>query len=435
MNSQQRPPTDWTTQSAQVIATQVRQGLAKSETIATALLERIKERDSIHAWAHIDPDRVLTIARAIDAADKTNLPLAGVPVGIKDLMDTFDQPTAYGSRLYGANRPAADAAIVARLRELGALIMGKTVTTEFACRHAGPTVNPHNFAHTPGGSSSGSAAAVADFQIPVSTGTQTAGSVIRPAAFCGLVGFKPTYGEFPRAGIKPCADSLDTVGLLARSVEDIVFMRSALIPAPKPESTAANAAKQPRIGLVRTDSWSRAEAAARDCLEAAAHRLQRAGANVTDVDVPWWNELLEAQRVIMHFELARSFADEALRHPESLSAELRNQIATGRGLTFNAYHEAQAHAEGARIAADAILARYDFLLTLPTPGEAPKGLSFTGDPLFNSVWTLLYLPCITLPAGRGPQQLPLGIQLVGPRRQDGRLLTWAAWSQSTLQGA
>ena len=356
-------------------------------------------------------------------------------MGIKDLMDTFDQPTAYGSRLYESNQPAADAAIVARLRELGALVMGKTVTTEFACRHAGPTVNPHNFAHTPGGSSSGSAAAVADFQIPVGTATQTAGSVIRPAAFCGLVGFKPTYGEFPRAGIKPCADSLDTVGLLARSVEDIAFMRSALIPAPRPESTAASPAKQPRIGLVRTDSWSRAEPAARTCLEAAAQRLQQAGANVTDVDVPSWNELLEAQHVIMHFELARSFADEALRHPESLSAQLRDQIATGRGLTLNAYHEAQAHAEGGRIAADAILAKYDFLLTLPTPGEAPKGLSFTGDPLFNRVWTLLYLPCITLPAGRGPQQLPLGIQLVGPRRQDERLLTWAAWSQSTLHGA
>jgi amidase len=431
------PPPDWTRQSAQQIAAQVRQGLAKSATIAAALLERITERDSVHAWAHIDRDRVLSMARSIDAADKTNLPLAGVPVGIKDLMDTFDQPTAYGSRLYGSHQPAADAAIVARLRELGALVMGKTVTTEFACRHAGPTVNPHNFAHTPGGSSSGSAAAVADFQIPVGTGTQTAGSVIRPAAFCGLVGFKPTYGEFPRAGIKPCADSLDTVGLLARSVEDIAFMRSALIPSPqpKPESTSASPAKQARIGLVRTGSWSRAEPAARDCLEAAAQRLQRAGASVADVDVPSWNDLLEAQRVIMHFELARSFADEALRHPESLSTELRDQVATGRGLTLNAYHEAHARAESARIAVDAVLAKYDFLLTLPTPGEAPKGLSFTGDPLFNRVWTLLYLPCITLPAGRGPQQLPLGVQLVGPRRQDERLLTWAAWSQSTLQGA
>jgi amidase len=212
-------------------------------------------------------------------------------------------------------------------------------------------------------------------------------------------------------------------------------MRSALIPAPKPESTAARPAKQPRIGLVRTDSWSRAEPAARACLEATAQQLQRVGADVTDVDIPSWNELLEAQRVIMHFELARSLADEALRHPESLSIELRDQIATGRGLTLNAYHEAQTCAEGARTAVGTILAKYDFLLTLPTPGEAPKGLSFTGDPLFNSVWTLLYLPCITLPAGRGPQQLPLGVQLVGPRRQDERLLTWAAWSQSTLHAA
>jgi Asp-tRNA(Asn)/Glu-tRNA(Gln) amidotransferase A subunit family amidase len=429
------PSPDWTRQSAREIATQVRRGLAQSETIATALLERITKRDSIHAWAHIDRDRVLTMARAIDAADKTDLPLAGVPVGIKDLMDTFDQPTAYGSPLYGSHQPAADAAIVARLRELGALIMGKTVTTEFACRHAGPTVNPHNSAHTPGGSSSGTAAAVADFQIPVGTATQTAGSVIRPAAFCGLVGFKPTYGELPRAGIKPCADSLDTVGLLARSVGDIAFMRSALIPTPQQESTATNPVKQPSIGLVRTDSWSRAEPAAGACLEASAQQLHRAGAHVTDVTLPSWNELLEAHRVIMHFELARSFADEARRHPESLSTELRDQIATGRGLTLSAYHDAQARAESGRIAADAILAKYDFLLTLPTPGEAPKGLSFTGDPSFNSVWTLLYLPCVTLPAGRGTQQLPLGIQLVGSRRQDERLLTWADWSESTLHGA
>jgi amidase len=429
------PSPDWPRQSARQIATQIRQGLAKAESVAGALLERIGERDSIHAWAHIDGDRVLSMARAIDAADKATLPLAGVPVGIKDLMDTFDEPTAYGSPLYGSHRPAADAAIVARLRELGALVMGKTVTTEFACRHAGPTVNPHNFAHTPGGSSSGTAAAVADFQIPVGTGTQTAGSVIRPAAFCGLVGFKPTYGELPRAGIKPCAESLDTVGLLARSVEDIAFLRAALIPAPQQDSSATSAVKQPSIGLVRTDSWSRAEPAARACLEAAAQQLHRAGAHVTDVDVPSWHGLLEAQRVIMHFELARSFADEARRHPESLSSELREQIATGRGLTLSAYHDAQAQAESGRIAVDATIAKYDFLLTLPTPGEAPKGLSFTGDPLFNSVWTLLYLPCVTLPGGRGPLQLPLGVQLVGSRRQDERLLTWAAWSESTLHGA
>jgi Asp-tRNA(Asn)/Glu-tRNA(Gln) amidotransferase A subunit family amidase len=429
------PSPDWTRQSAREIATQVREGRAKAATIASALLERIGERDSIHAWAHIDRDRVLSMARAIDAADKTALPLAGVPVGIKDLMDTFDQPTSYGSRLYETHQPAADAAIVARLRELGALIMGKTVSTEFACRHAGPTVNPHNFAHTPGGSSSGTAAAVADFQIPVGTGTQTAGSVIRPAAFCGLVGFKPTYGEFPRTGVKPCADSLDTVGLLARSVEDIAFLRAALIPAPKPDSTAPNPVKQPSVGLLRTDSWSRAEPAARASLEATAQQLHRAGAHMSDVDLPSWLELLEAQRVIMHFELARSFADEARRHTESLSTELRDQIATGRGLTLSAYRDAQAQAERGRIAADAILAKYDFLLTLATPGEAPKGLSFTGDPLFNSVWTLLYLPCVTLPVGRGPQQLPLGVQLVGARRQDERLLSWAAWSESTLHGA
>jgi Asp-tRNA(Asn)/Glu-tRNA(Gln) amidotransferase A subunit family amidase len=420
---------DWTKQSAQAIATGVRHHLVKAETVAAALLERIQERESIRAWAHLEREQALYMARAVDAADKTRLPLAGVPVGIKDLMDTFDQPTTYGSRLYPAHRPAADAAIVARLRELGAVIIGKTVTTEFACRHPGPTVNPHNTAHTPGGSSSGSAAAVADFQIPAATATQTAGSIIRPAAYCGVIGFKPTYGEFPRAGIRLCADSLDTAGLLTRSVEDVAFIRSALIPAPE---GPAQPVKEPRIGLVRTDSWSSAEPAARACLEAAALRLQRAGAVLTDVAVPEWNELLAAHRVIMHFELARSFADESARHPEALSTELRDQISTGRALTLAAYRAAQAHAENGRGVADGMLTKYDFLLTLATSGEAPNGLAFTGDPLFNSVWTLLHLPCITLPAGRGAHQLPIGVQLVGARRQDERLLTWAAWAQASL---
>jgi Asp-tRNA(Asn)/Glu-tRNA(Gln) amidotransferase A subunit family amidase len=426
---------DWTRMSAQQIATQVREGRVTAETIAAATLERIAARDAIHAWVYLDRTTVLASARAIDKADKKSLPLAGVPIGVKDLMDTYDQPTAYGSPIYAGHRPSSDAAIVARLREAGAIVVGKTVTTEFAHKHAGPTTNPHNPAHTPGGSSSGSAAAVADFQVPAGTGTQTAGSVIRPATFCGVVGFKPTYGEFPSSGIKVCAESLDTVGLLARSVTDIIYIRAAILSvglAAAPNLKTVH----PRIGVCRTASWSQAEPAARDCLDNAAKRLLRAGATVVDVELPAsCDGLLDSHRTIMNYEIARNFADEADRHGDRLSPELREAIALGHSFSLEAYRAAHTHAERSRPTLDALLGHFDFLLTLATPGEAPEGLAHTGDPLFNSIWTLLHAPCVGLPAGTGATGLPIGVQLVGARNHDERLLRWAAWAEPLLRDA
>jgi Asp-tRNA(Asn)/Glu-tRNA(Gln) amidotransferase A subunit family amidase len=423
---------DWTRKSARDIALEVREGRATVEEIAAAMLERIASRAAIGAWAHIDPELVLSNARTMDGADLRNSPLAGMPVGIKDLMDSFDQVTTYGSPIYARHRPAADAAIVARLREAGALVIGKTVTTEFAYRYAGATLNPHNLGHTPGGSSSGSAAAVADFHVPVATATQTSGSVIRPASFCGVVGFKPTYGELPATGVKPCAESLDTVGLIARSVADIAYVRRALLlddaqRAPHTQSSA------PKIGLCRTALWARADHAARERLEACAAHLQSAGARVVDLELPAsCDGLLESQRTILLFEMARNFAAEALRHRELLSADLREAIAAGRSISLDEYRRAQAHAERGRVAVDTLLSDFDFLLTLATPGEAPAGQSFTGDPVFNSTWTLLHVPCLALPAGKGPAGLPLGVQLVAARRQDEKLLQWGAWAEAAL---
>jgi Asp-tRNA(Asn)/Glu-tRNA(Gln) amidotransferase A subunit family amidase len=423
---------DWTRLSAKEIAVRVRERLVTAATIAAATLERISSRAAIHAWAHVDPERVLSIARAIDARDTTNLPLAGVPIGIKDLMDTCDQPTTYGSRIYAGHRPTSEASIVTRLREAGAIVIGKTVTTEFAFRYPGPTTHPHEPGHTPGGSSSGSAAAVADFHVPLATATQTAGSVIRPATFCGVVGFKPTYGEFPYAGIKAGAESLDTVGLIARSVEDIICTRSAIVSA-RLEASPAASSPRPKIGLCRTPSWSRADQEARGCLEASALRLRHAGATVVDLELPAsCDGLLDSHRTIMLFEMARSFADEAARQHELLSPTFREAIASGRSIALDAYRAAQTHAERSRPALDALLVDCDFLLTLATPGEAPAGLEFTGDPLFNSIWTVLHAPCIGLPAGKGAKGLPLGVQLVGTRRQDERLLRWAAWAEPLL---
>jgi amidase len=424
---------DWTRLSAKEIATRVRRRLVTAETIATATLERISSRDAVHAWAHVDPERVLSIARAIDAGDTSNLPLAGVPIGIKDLMDTCDQPTTYGSRIYAGHRPASDASMVTRLREAGAIVIGKTVTTEFAFRYPGPTTHPHEPGHTPGGSSSGSAAAVADFHVPLATATQTAGSVIRPATFCGVVGFKPTYGEFPYAGIKAGAESLDTAGLIARSVEDIICARSGVLSG-TPEASPAAASSRPTIGICRTPSWSRAEQAARDCLEASALQLRHAGGTVVDLELPAsCDGLLDSHRTIMLFEIARSFADEASRHHELLSPTFREAIAAGVSIPLDSYRAAQSHAESCRPALDVLLVDCDFLLTLATPGEAPAGLGFTGDPLFNSIWTVLHAPCIGLPAGKGANGLPLGVQLVGTRRQDERLLGWAAWAEPLLR--
>ncbi|HVC57108.1 MAG TPA: amidase [Stellaceae bacterium] len=406
-------------------------GELTAEALTRACLDRAAERRDLKAWIWLDPEQAVAAARAADRAGRKGL-LAGLPIGVKDIIDTVDMPTGHGSPIYQGNRPFADAACVALLRMAGGTILGKTVTTEFANRFPGATVNPHNPAHTPGGSSSGSAAAVADFQVPAALGTQTGGSVIRPAAFCGVVGYKPSFGEFARTGIKLQCHNLDTLGIICRSLDDLPPLRAALVAGtlrPIDRTTAA-----PRIGICRTPAWERAEPAMQGLVESGAARLAASGARVSEVSfAPAFANILDHHRRIFNFEAARNYAYEYEEHNALVSPVLRDTVLTpGRELPLAAYVEALETADAFRRHLDDIFAEFDVLMTPSTAGEAPLGLGSTGDPSFNSIWTLAWTPCLTLPAGTGPNGLPLGVQLVGRRFADEALFDAAAWCVARL---
>jgi Asp-tRNA(Asn)/Glu-tRNA(Gln) amidotransferase A subunit family amidase len=403
-------------------------GELTAEALVRACLDRIAaEEPRVQAWQHLDPDAALAQARRIDAAPIRPL-LGGVPIGVKDIIDTADLPTECGSPIRRGRRPAVDAACVAALRSSGAVILGKTVTTEFAYYQPGKTRNPHDPAHTPGGSSSGSAAAVACEMVPAALGTQTAGSVIRPAAFCGVIGFKPSFDLLPMAGVLPFSPSLDTLGVFARALEDLPVLMAAL-GAPLDVQTRT---APPRVGLCRTDAWSSASPEAQALVQDAAEALELVGAPVRQVELP--PELVglaEFQKTIMAVEGARGMTAEG--HPELMSAKLRDLVATGDATSPEEYRAALQRAEVARAATARLFAEVDVLLTPSTPGEAPRGLESTGDPVFNRLGTLLHLPCLNLPVGRGPAGLPLGLQVVGASRTDGPLLASAAWAWDRLR--
>jgi Asp-tRNA(Asn)/Glu-tRNA(Gln) amidotransferase A subunit family amidase len=404
-------------------------GALTAETLVGDCLERIRARADVKAWAWLDPEQALAQARAADRAGRPGL-LAGVPVGVKDVIDTVDMPTEHGSPIYRGNRPFADAACVALIRAAGGVILGKTVTTEFANRDPRGTVHPHNPAHTPGGSSSGSAAAVADFQVPVGLGTQTGGSTIRPAAFCGVIGYKPSFGEFSRVGIKMQCHNLDTLGVICRSVEDVALMRAVLLAQDLHPVDRVSAA--PRIGFCRTPAWDHADRDTQALLERTAGRLAAAGATMRDVAlIP--ADILNHHRRIFEFEAARNYAYEYEVHGDKLSAALRDGLLTpGRALPLSAYVEAIETAEAFRSNLDDLFHEFDVLLAPSAVGEAPEGLGSTGDPRFNAIWTLAWTPCVTLPAGTGRKGLPLGVQLIGPRFRDEALLAAAAWVEAQL---
>ena len=419
--------------SATTLAHRVENGELSAEAVVRSCLERIRERDGVvRAWAHLDPEQASAAARMCDRGGKRGI-LKGVPFGIKDIFDTAQMPSGYGSPIYTGCRPSFDASAVALPRAQGAILLGKTVTTEFANRHPGPTSNPHNPAHSPGGSSSGSAAAVADFMVPLAIGTQTGGSVIRPAAFCGVVGYKPSFGLVPPAGMHMNTDSLDTVGAMARSVEDIALFRAALmgIPYAAPQMPP----RPPRLALCRTMHWERAQPEGKAMLEEAASRLRVAGAEIVDSELPAeCADISEVQRRHSAYEAPRNHAPELQRHAALLSADLLRdgRIAAGRRLSLDDFRAAWLAAEGMRRAAQEWAGGFDAILTLPAPGEAPKTLASTGDAIFNSLWTMLHMPCLTLPAGAGPQGLPVGIQLVGRRYDDARLLEIGLWVERHL---
>ena len=404
-------------------------GTLTAERLVRDCLERAGARAEVKAWVWLDPEHALARARAVDRAGRPGL-LKGVPVGVKVVIDTVDMPTQHGSPIYRGHRPFADAACVALIRAAGGVILGKTVTTEFANRHPRETAHPHNPAHTPGGSSSGSAAGVADFQVPFGFGTQTGGSTIRPAAFCGVVGYKPSFGEFSRVGIKMQCHNLDTLGVICRSLEDVALMRGVLLAQPPHGVDRRSAA--PRIGFCRTPAWDHADTDTQALLERTAAQLAGAGAAVQDVALTP-ADILDHHRRIFEFEAARNYAYEYEVHGDKLSAALRDGLLTpGRALPLSAYIEAIETAEAFRRNLDDQFREFDVLLAPSAVGEAPEGLGSTGDARFNAIWTLAWTPCVTLPAGTGRKGLPLGIQLIGPRFGDEALLDATAWVEARL---
>jgi len=404
----------------------IESGALTAERYVESCLERIAQReDEVRAWAYLDRELALGAARAVDRAPRGGA-LRGVPVGVKDVFATFDQPTQYGSPIYRDHRPAGDAACVAAVRAAGAVVLGKTVTTEFATFSPDKTRNPHRLGHTPGGSSSGSAAAVADCMVPLAFATQTAGSTIRPASYCGIVGFKPSFGTISRAGLALTGDaSLDTVGTYARSVGDI----AAFTAAASLRDVAgfdARISTSLRIGLYRPAEWSDVDPAYARQIEDAGARLVKAGHAVRDLVPPKaLAGLAESQWTIMLYEIARALAPERTRHGDRLTARLRAAIDEGAAVAPDRYAAALRHAEASRAALDGTFAEHDILITAAATGEAPAGLEQTGNPIMNRLWTILHVPCLTLPVFKGPTGLPIGLQLVGPRWGEGHLLAAA----------
>jgi amidase len=397
-------------------------GRLTAEAWVASCLERIREREpTVLAWEYLDRDGALARARELDRGRGGGL-ARGVPFGAKDIIDTADMPTAYGTPIHQGHRPGRDAGCVAITRAAGAVLLGKTVTTEFGHRHPGKTRHPLNPAHTPGGSSSGSAAAVADRMVPLAYGTQTTGSVIRPAAFCGAIGYKPTYGDFNSNGVMPNSPSIDTIGAIVRSVEDLALVRSVLLEEPL-TPLQPPAVKDLRIGFCRSPFWDRAEDDTRSHVERAAKRLSQMGARVTDLDLPGIDAGFEHLfRQISGYEFCRTVSWERFNRLDELSGDLREgRMKDGIDTPYADYRKATRRLERLRLETDDTLEAYDLLITPSAPGEPPKGLRTTGNAIFNSIWTALGTPAVTLPLFKGPTGLPVGLQLVAGRFKDRRL--------------
>lgn len=400
--------------------------------VTEACLARIAARDTdIHAWACVDSDYARRQAAELDAQPVRG-PLHGVPIGVKDIFDTADLPTEYGSPIYRGHRPAADAACVSLARAAGAVVLGKTVTTEFATYSPAATVNPRDRAHTPGGSSSGSAAAVADEMVPLAFGTQTAGSIVRPASYCGIVGYKPTYGMIARAGIKLLAESLDTVGVLARNVADAALLVGAVTG--RDELLELRPAGDGlTIGVCRTHEWDCVQPASRAAFEEAGTLLAASGADVRPLDLPeTFAGLGRAHGDIFGYETLRSLAHERRTHARALTPRLLRELEAGDAVTAARYDAAQQLARACRQELAALMADCRVLIAPSATGEAPRGLESTGSPVMNAVWTLLHVPSVNVPFGRGTHGLPLGLQVIGPPGRDAETLAAAAWIHERL---
>ncbi len=425
--------------------TRMHSGTLTSAELTRDCLSRIETLDGpIQAWAHLDAARALDCAAQRDRERSTgaNLPLLGLPLGVKDVFETAGVPARMGSAVYENHVPQRSATAVTRLEAAGAFVFGKTVTTEFATQHAGKTRNPWNSAHTPGGSSSGSAAAVAAGFVPAAIGTQTRGSVIRPAAYCGVVGFKPSYGLIPVDGVFPLSHTLDHIGVIARSVADAAHVAACMItPEALPGGTAAMSlltvpAKPPRLAAVRTPLWPLADANQRGNFADSVRRLRDAGAEVVEIELPPdFDHAMQAVKAIQLREIADRYADKLAGWGGLVSEEFIDYVEGGVRVSREEYAAALVLRTGLIRQYGEFIGDYDAIITPPATGEAPAGLKFTGDASFCAIWTLCGAPALTIPSGKGPHGLPLGLQVVGAVNRDTHTLGAAAWCATGLDKA
>ena len=406
-----------------------------ARALAEANLARIAATDAdIEAWAHLDPDRVLARAERCDAVVAGRRgPLHGIGVGVKDIIDTTDMPTQMGSPIYAGHHAQFDAECVARLTRAGGYVFGKTVTTELAHFHPGKTKNPWNPRHTPGGSSSGSAAAVASGQILCAIGTQTNGSVIRPAAYCGVVGFKPTKDAIPRGGVHVFSATLDQVGTFARDVAGAALLASVLADPGRIAALQKSHVQPPRLAYLAGFPWTDVDGAVDDTLEAAAARLRQQGADIAGVELPAaWRDANLVHRTIMLYEAALELGDLQRRERSRMSAKLNAELDEGGSISCAKYETAMRRRDEAISAFAQWLSGFDAVISPPAPTAAPESLAATGDPACCTLWSLVGFPAITIPTGRAGNGLPLGMQIAAPAGGDDRLLGVAAWCEARL---
>lgn len=429
------------------LASAIGQGRISAETAVRAYLGRIEARESdVRAWVHLDADGAIAQAKVVDDLIRRGLPtpvLAGVPVGIKDIIDTSDMPTQCGSPAFKDRQPEHDAVCVERLRSAGAIILGKTVTTELATLTPNVTRNPHNLEHTPGGSSSGSAAAVADGMCPAALGTQTGGSVIRPASFCGIYGFKPTFGVIPRVGVLEQSQTLDTVGVYGNSVEDLALMMDVVggfdgrdpacyrhMAGTHLRTVAGDYNIPPKVVFIRTPAWDSADADTRAAFEELVEAL---GDRAEEVNFDASMEIgLKAHKIINDVELAAHFGPILDRDPGAVSERLAQQIEGGRAISGRDYLDALQLKDKLYASIEEFFGSYSAIMTPAAPGPAPHGLGATGSPIFNAFWTMMGTPAVTLPLLEAENGLPMGVQLIGARRDDARLLRTARLFEQAL---
>ena len=435
--------------SATQAGEKISKGEITSEELVQACLERVEQVDgAIEAWSYLNSDYALDQARKLDIIRQDGGPIGplhGIPAGIKDIIDTAHIPTELGTPIHAGRVPFKDAWVVSRLRQAGAVIMGKTVTTELATYSPGKTKNPHDPNRTPGGSSSGSAAAVSSNMVPIALGSQTNGSIIRPAAFCGVFGFKPSFGMIPRTGVLTQSVPLDQLGVFARKTEDVALLTQVLAgyDVTDPSTTlrtpplllsvaAEDPPMPPKIGFVRTPVWGRADVI---CREAHQELCETLGENIEEVELsPSFNHVFDHHKIVMEADIAYNYEKEYETGKDLLSDSLRGQIERGKSYTAVAYQKAIAQKAILDVTLEELFNEYDALLTPSVPGEAPVGLDNTGDPSFCTIWTFCGVPSLNIPIFVGENGMPIGTQLVGAKNDDARLLRTANCLLSRLNG-